>query len=65
MMGSWGAARRVNLEERGAERGNARREGHRQSDEHWNRFKGNGGETSERQGRAHMGFSERIDTILN
>ena len=23
------------------------------------------GETSERRGRAHMGFSERIDTILN
>ena len=38
------------------------REGHRQSDEHWNRFKGNVGETSERRGGAHMGFSERIDT---
>ena len=25
------------------------REGHRQSDEHWNRFKGNAGETSERE----------------
>ena len=60
------------LEERGAERGRARRssfertrEGHRQSDEHWNRFKGNAGETSERRGGARMGFSERIDTILN
>ena len=26
-------------------------------------FKGNVGETSERQGGAHMGFSERKDTI--
>ena len=41
------------------------REGHRQSDEHWNRFKGDAGETSERRGGAHMGFSERRDTILN
>ena len=39
------------------------REGHRQSDEHWNRFKGNAGETSERRG--NVGFSEGIDTILN
>ena len=39
------------------------REGHRQSDEHWNCFKGNVGETSE--GGAHMGFAKRIDTILN
>ena len=31
----------------------------------WNCFKGNIGETSERGGGAHMGFSERIDTILN
>ena len=38
---------------------------HRQSDEHWNRFKGNVGETSERWGGAHMGLSEHIDTILN
>ena len=60
------------LEERGVERGSAgrssferTREGHRQSDEHWNRFKGNVGETSDRRGAAHMGFSERIDTILN
>ena len=41
------------------------RDGHRQSDEHWNRFKDNAGETSEREDGAHMGFSERIDTILN
>ena len=41
------------------------REGHHQSDEHWNRFKGNVGEISERGGGAHMGFSEQIDTILN
>ena len=34
-------------------------------DEHWNRFKGNVGETSERQGGVHMSFSEHIDTILN
>jgi len=39
------------LEERVAERGSARR-----------RFKSNVGETAERRGRAHMGFSERIDT---
>ena len=45
------------LEERGVERGSARRsslkgrdEGHRQSDEHSNCFKGNVGETSERDG---------------
>ena len=36
------------------------REGHHLSDEHCNCFKGNVGETSERQG-----FSEHIDTILN
>ena len=41
------------------------REGHCQSDEHWNHFKGNTGETSERQSGAHMGFSKFIDTILN
>ena len=35
------------------------------SDEHWNCFKGNVGETSERRGGAHMGFSERIDTTFN
>ena len=40
------------------------RKGHRQSDEHRNRFKGNVGKTSERRGGAHMGFSERIDIIL-
>ena len=41
------------------------REGHCQSDEHWNHFKGIAGETSERQGGAPVGFSGRIDTILN
>ena len=41
------------------------REGYHQSDEHWNRFEGNVGETSERCGGAYMGFSERVDTILN
>ena len=41
------------------------REGHRQSDEQWNCFKSNVGKTSERRGGAHMGFSDRIDTILN
>ena len=34
-------------------------------DEHWNRFKGNVGETSERRGGAYVGFPECIDTILN
>ena len=34
------------------------------SDEHWNRFKANVGEASGRPGWAHMGFSERINTIL-
>ena len=59
------------LEERGIEGGNARwsslkgQEGHQQSNEHWKCFKGNVGETSERWGGAHMGFSERIDIILN
>ena len=33
--------------------------------EHWNRFKVNVGETSERRVGAHMGFPERIDTIFN
>ena len=42
------------------------REGHHQSDKHWNRFKGNVGETSGGGGGgAHMGFSDRTDTILN
>ena len=41
------------------------RECHRQSDEHWNRFKGNVGETSERRGGAHLDVSERIETLLN
>ena len=41
------------------------RDGHGQSDEHTDCSKGNVGETSERRGGAHMGFSERIDSILN
>ena len=41
------------------------KDGRRRSDEHWNRFKGNVGETSERRGGAHLGFSVRIDTILS
>ena len=42
------------------------REGHRQSDEHWDRFKGDvGGKCLKSRGGAHMGVSERIDTILN
>ena len=35
------------------------------SDELWNCFKGNVGETSERWGGVHMGSPECIDTILN
>ena len=34
-------------------------------DEHWNCFKDNLGETSERRGGAHMDFSEGMDTTLN
>ena len=41
------------------------REDHHQSDEHWNCFKGNTGQTSERWDGAHMGFSKHSDTILN
>ena len=60
--------------ERGVERGSARRSSLKGREraivsqgERWNRFKGNVGETSERRGGAHtfMGFSERIDTIMN
>ena len=61
------------LEERVVDRGSTRltiflertREGHRQSDEHWNRLKGNVGETSERRSGAHMGSFERVETTLN
>ena len=60
------------LQERRVERGSAgrpslkrTREGHRQSDEHWNCFKGNGGKTSEKLCGTDMDFSECIDTILN
>jgi len=48
------------LEEKGVERGSATRSSLKSD---WNCFKGN--ETAERQGGAHMGFSERIDTILD
>ena len=41
------------------------REGHCQSDKHWNCFRGNGGETSERWGGGYGGFSEPKDTTLN
>ena len=35
------------------------------SDQPWNCLKGNVGETSERWGGTHMGFSDHIYTILN
>ena len=41
------------------------REGQRQSDQHWNCFKGNIEETQESRGGAHMDLPERIYTILN
>ena len=41
------------------------REGRCQSGEHWNRLKGNFGETSERRSGGHAGFSDGINTILN
>ena len=60
-------------EERGVERGSARQSSlkgreraivnHR--NEHWNRFKGNVGETSKGRGGEHMGFCKRIDIILS
>ena len=61
------------LEERGIESGSAQRSSlrgqersiYRQSDQHWKCFKGNIGETHERRVGLHMGFPERIDTILN
>ena len=40
------------------------REGHHQSDEHCNCFKGDIGDTSERWGGVCMGFSDYVDTIL-
>ena len=40
-------------------------EGGPSSIKHWNRFKGDIGKTSDRQGGAHVGFSEHIYTILN
>ena len=48
---------------KGRERGGGG--GHRQSDEHWNCFKGDVRVTSKRLGGAHVGISERTDTILN
>ena len=36
-----------------------------QLDEHWNCFRGDLVDISERPGGAHIGFSERIDTILS
>ena len=41
------------------------RGGRRQSDEHWNCFKGNVGKTSGRRGEAFKGFPECADNILN
>ena len=42
------------------------KDGHRQPDEQWDCFQRQRfGETSERRGGALMGFTERIDTILN
>ena len=35
------------------------------SDEHWKCFESIAGETSEKWGGAHLGFSEHQDTILN
>jgi len=35
------------------------KEGHCQSHEHWDSFKGNVGKTFERRGRAHKDFSEK------
>ena len=41
------------------------RKGHRQSDQLWNCFKGNVGETPERRGGSHMDLPERIYTTWN
>ena len=40
-------------------------EGHLQADEHWKFSKATLGETSKRRGGAHMGFSERVNDIVN
>ena len=60
------------LEEGSVERGRARQSSLKGREratanqtKSWNRFKGDVGETSERLGGAHMGFSERISTILS
>ena len=43
-----------------------RKKRRRQSDQHWNCFTGNAGETYyARRGKAHRGFSEHLDTALN
>ena len=59
------------LEERGVERGSARRSSSKGRDraifsqnEHLNLLKSNIGENSDRRDGAHMCFSEHIDTIL-
>jgi len=56
------------MEERGMENGSSRRsylkrtgEGHCKSDKHWNRFKSNFGEKSERRGGAHNNGLFRAD----
>ena len=41
------------------------RQGHHQLDQHWNYFRGNTEESSERQGGAHMDLPGRVNTILN
>ena len=61
------------MKERCMERGSARRSSLErreravvmQSDEHWNCFKGNLGETSGRRDGAHMSFFECVETIQN
>ena len=58
------------LEERDMKRGSARRSSLKERERsivkktNVETFKGNVGETFERQGGAHMGFSEHSDTIL-
>ena len=44
---------------------NKMRKGYHQSDQHWKCFTGYIGEKHLRQGIAHMGFHEQIDTTLN
>ena len=50
---------------RQASRKNRQTESHRQSDKHWNYFKGKVGDIAERiRSGPHTGFSERIDNLL-